>query len=204
MPQLDKLTFTSQIFWFFLFFLFLYYFFIQIVVLRIKFSLGLKRFFLQNDKNSSFYDLVKMFKVDSRENLLFFFSNSNSLVETKNIFSYYISKVIVLFTSFFSKEEANTLVSNDDYFFVLEFDKTYYSNIYNQLQRNKNLEIKEFTIVTKNILFFYEKFNNLIGFFFKMVQFYIYEVNFVLFYYFFNVFFKFRSVLYYIKLLNKI
>jgi hypothetical protein len=202
MPQLDKLTFTSQIFWFFFFFLLLYYFFIKIVVLRIKFTLGLKRFFLQNDKNSNFYDFVKILKVDSRENLVFFFSNGDDLIETQKIFSYYISKFFSSFNSFFSKDEK--LYGLNEYIFVLEFNKTYYSNAYNMLQKGKNLELKELSVITKNILFFYEKFNILIGSFFKLVQFYIYEVNFVLFYYFFNVFFKFRSVLYYLKLLNKI
>jgi hypothetical protein len=180
----------------------LYYFFIKIVVLRIKFTLGLKRFFLQNDKNSNFYDFVKILKVDSRENLVFFFSNGDDLIETQKIFSYYISKFFSSFNSFFSKDEK--LYGLNEYIFVLEFNKTYYSNAYNMLQKGKNLELKELSVITKNILFFYEKFNILIGSFFKLVQFYIYEVNFVLFYYFFNVFFKFRSVLYYLKLLNKI
>jgi hypothetical protein len=198
MPQLDKLTFTSQIFWFFLFFILLYYFFIQIVVLRIKFSLGLKRFFLQNDKTSNFYDLVKNLKMDSRENLIFFFSNKSSLVEDKNIFLYYISKFFNLFGDY------NVQITNNDYIFLLEFDKTYYNNVYGMLQKDKKLDFKELNILTKNILFFYEKFNSLIESFFKLVQFYVYEVNFVLFYYFFNVFFKFRSILYYLKLLNRI
>jgi hypothetical protein len=72
------------------------------------------------------------------------------------------------------------------------------------LQKDKKLDFKELNIITRNILFFYENLNVLIGSFFKLIQFYVYEVNFVLFYYFFNVFFKFRTILYYLKILNRI
>jgi hypothetical protein len=73
MPQLDKLTFTSQVFWFFLLFVFLYYSMLQMTLLRLKFILGLKRFFFQTDKNNSFFDLSKNLNFSSRQDLLFFF-----------------------------------------------------------------------------------------------------------------------------------
>lgn len=198
MPQLDKLTFTSQIFWFFLFFIVLYYFFVQIVVLRIKFALGLKRFFLQSDKNLNFYQLVKNFHLESRNGLIFFFSNDSlDSSSSKNILSHYISSV----SNFFSTKESG---ASSDYIFVLNFDKNYYSSIYNLSQTEKQIELRKLGLWTKNIVFFYEKFNSLLGSFFKSVQFYIYEVNFTLFYYFFNVFFKFKNILYYIKLVNRL
>jgi len=198
MPQLDKLTFTSQIFWFFLFFIILYYFFVQIVVLRIKFALGLKRFFLQGDKNLNFYQLVKNFHLDSRNGLIFFFSNDSlDSVNSKNMLGHYIG----LLSSYFSN---NNLQQDSDFSYILNFNKNYYSSVYNSSQSEKQVDLRKLGIWTKNIVFFYEKFNSLLGSFFKVVQFYIYEVNFTLFYYFFNVFFKFKNILYYIKLVNRL
>ena len=96
MPQLDKLTFTSQVFWFFLLFIFLYYSMIQMTLLRLKLVLGLKRFFFQADKTNSFYELSKSLKVSSRYDLLFFFDfnnlNQNSNTNSDSNFSFNVLK----------------------------------------------------------------------------------------------------------------
>src|SRR6185312_5130365 len=123
-------------------------------------------------------------EIDKRNNLIFFFSQESNSVETnKNILGYYISKI---FDYLGINNIANT--TNDNYVYILNYDNSYYSNMYSIAQKEKQIEFREFGTWTKNIIHFYDRFNGVLTFFFKSVQFYIYEVNFTLFYYFFNVF----------------
>jgi hypothetical protein len=227
MPQLDKLTFTSQVFWFFILFIFLYYSMVQMTVVKIKLILGLKRFFFQADKNNSFYELSKNLKLASRYDLLFFFdfnnlSNENSSFSNSNLafnvlknssntsfLSSYIENFFKLFENLFN--QIGSLLSNKnkksnflEYNYVLDLNKSAYIYSYLFMSKSNVIDLKEFSGLTKSINYFYEQFLNIFNFFFKAVQFYIYDTIFVLFYYFFNIFFKFRDILYFFKLLNKI
>ena len=227
MPQLDKLTFTSQVFWFFILFIFLYYSMVQMTIVKIKLILGLKRFFFQADKNNSFYELSKTLKLGSRYDLLFFFdfnnllndnnsfSNSNlafNVLKNSNNASFlstYLESFFKLFENLFNQIvnflNSNTKKSNFlEYNYVLDLNKSAYIYSYLFMSKNNVIDLKEFSGLTKSINYFYEQFLNIFNFFFKAVQFYIYDTIFVLFYYFFNIFFKFRDILYFFKLLNKV
>ncbi len=228
MPQLDKLTFTSQVFWFFLLFIFLYYSMIQMTLLRLKLVLGLKRFFFQADKTNSFYELSKSLKVSSRYDLLFFFDfnnlNQNSNTNSDSNFSfnvlknnanssflsYYIESAFTLFDSILNSinkllgSVSSKTTSLYEYNYVLDLNKSAYVYSYVYMSKNSVIDLKDFSGLTKSISYFYENFLNVFSFFFKAVQFYIYDTIFVLFYYFFNIFFKFREILYFFKLLNKL
>lgn len=227
MPQLDKLTFTSQVFWFFILFIFLYYSMVQMTIVKIKLILGLKRFFFQADKNNSFYELSKTLKLGSRYDLLFFFdfnnlSNDNSSFSNSNLafnvlknsnngsfLSTYLESFFKLFENLFNQIgnflNSNTKKSNFlEYNYVLDLNKSAYIYSYLFMSKNNVIDLKEFSGLTKSINYFYEQFLNIFNFFFKAVQFYIYDTIFVLFYYFFNIFFKFRDILYFFKLLNKV
>jgi len=227
MPQLDKLTFTSQVFWFFFLFVILYYSMIQMTLLRIKFILGLKRFFFQSEKNNSFYELSKNLNFSSRYDLLFFFDfynlNNHAIDQKSSNFSYNLLKNTGNSSMFYSYLEmslnfleklvdkisnlfGNVSKLSDslyEYNFVLDLNKSNYNYAYNYMHKTEVLDFKDFSDLTKSINFFYEQFLNIFSFFFKSVQFYIYDTVFVLFYYFFNIFFKFREVLYFFRLLNK-
>jgi hypothetical protein len=198
MPQLDKLTFTSQIFWFFLFFVILYYFFVQVILLRIKFSLGLRRFFLKGNLN--FYELAKYFNLNSRNGLIFFFYNEASEnYSSRNLLKNFTKIGLGGYIDYkFFEIQAEYF----PYIFILNYDRSYYGFFYTKFQREKNFEFKKFDFWNKNLLAYYDNFSLLMNSFFKAVQFYIYEVNFTLFYYFFNIFLKFKNILYYIKLIN--
>jgi hypothetical protein len=221
MPQLDKLTFTSQVFWFFLLFIFLYYSLSQMTLVRLKFILGLKRFFFHSNKYNSFYKLSRKLKISSRYDLLFFFDSgaishlngvlssdlSFDLLKNRKSFflSYYIESFFQILDSYkhkFTKTVNSTALY--DYTFVLDLNKSAYVYSYIYMSKVNVIELKDFVGLTKSVNYFYEQFFNIFSYFFKAVHFYIYETIFVLFYYFFNVFFQFREILYFFKLMNKL
>lgn len=64
MPQLDKLIYIHQIFWLILLLILFYYLFIFSCLLKIKFNLGLKRFFVQKNLDL-FYFRQKYFNIET-------------------------------------------------------------------------------------------------------------------------------------------
>jgi hypothetical protein len=225
MPQLDKLTFTSQVFWFFLLFVFLYYSMLQMTLLRLKFILGLKRFFFQTDKNNSFFDLSKNLNFSSRQDLLFFFDFYFSKKENLSNFSFeflrnntssssLVSNLIENFVKFiensfnvfnlFLNRIFKPSFDSFNYNFVLDLNKNLYLYSYNYIAKANSLDFKELYSLSNSISYFYEQFLNIFSFFFKAVQFYIYDTVFVLFFSFFNLFFRFKEILFFFKLLNRI
>lgn len=214
MPQLDSLAFSSQIFWLFLILVFSYYLFLKICVIRIKFSLGFKRFLILGDKNNSFYKLSQSYlKEKNRNDLLFFFNsynfslNSNEVVYSNKHFISeigekvssvpglgLISKPLESVGSMFEGKKSNDL----DYVFILSFDTNFYQfNI-----SNKEIELVDLLNFSKDINYFYERFLNYFKLFFSLIKFYIYELLFTVFFYFLNFFKKLERTIQLYKLLK--
>lgn len=214
MPQLDSLAFSSQIFWLFVILVFSYYLFLKICVIRVKFSLGFKRFLILGDKNNSFYKLSQTYlKEKNRNDLLFFFNSYNfSLNSSEAVYSnkHFISEVGEKMSSipvlglvskpletiggmFESKTNKEM-----DYVFILSFDNNFYQfNI-----SNKEIELTDLINFSKDINYFYERFFNYFKLFFSLIKFYIYELLFTVFFYFLNFFKKLERTIQLYKLLK--
>lgn len=214
MPQLDSLAFSSQIFWLFIILTFSYYLFLKICVIRVKFSLGFKRFLILGDKNNSFYKLSKDYiKERNRNDLLFFFNSYNfSLNSSEAVYSnkHFISEIGEKLSSIpvlgiISKplEIAGGMfeskINKDmDYVFILSFDNNFYQfNV-----SNKEIELTDLINFSKDINYFYERFLNYFKLFFSLIKFYIYELLFTVFFYFLNFFKKLERTIQLYKLLK--
>jgi|694.fasta_scaffold25000_3 hypothetical protein len=92
MPQLDSVTYFSQIFWFFIFF-FSFYFLVLNNILENVFKVFRVRFFYLNNSRAYFFDICK-------QNVIF----------SKFMTNYYSSFFKILF--FFSKEILENKISN--------------------------------------------------------------------------------------------
>jgi len=186
---------------------------IQVTLLRLKFILGLKRFFFQFDKDNSLYNFSKQLNVSSRYDLLFFFDDiENSYQNINEIKTSNPVENVIRTVDVFIKNTLNFMFNTKNvriesaynYVFVLNTDKSVNSFLYSNLYALKSLEFKNFSNFGKVINYFYDNFIKIFQYYFKAVQFYIYESVFVLYYFFFNMFFKFRDILFFFKLINKI
>jgi hypothetical protein len=214
MPQLDSLAFSSQIFWLFVILIFSYYLFLKICVIRVKFSLGFKRFLILGDKNNSFYKLSQSYiKEKNRNDLLFFFNSYNfSLNSSEAVYSnkHFISEVgekvsnmpvigiiakpLEIIGGIFESKTNKEM----NYVFILSFDNNFYQfNI-----SNKEIELTDLINFSKDINYFYERFLNYFKLFFSLIKFYIYELLFTVFFYFLNFFKKLERTIQLYKLLK--
>lgn len=214
MPQLDSLAFSSQIFWLFVILIFSYYLFLKICVIRVKFSLGFKRFLILGDKNNSFYKLSQNYiKEKGRNELLFFFNSYNfSLNSNEAVYAdkHFVSEIAEKINSIpvvgvVAKplEMVGSMLEGKgtkelDYVFILSFDNNYYQfNI-----SNKEIELTDLINFSKDINYFYERFLNYFKLFFSLIKFYIYELLFTVFFHFLNFFKKLEKVIQLYKLLK--
>jgi hypothetical protein len=122
MPQLDKLTFASQIFWLFFLFGLFYYSFVRISLVRLKLDLGFKHFYFQD---SSFYKLLRKYNKG-----LPFFYKGNYEKEATN----YIER---------AEKALESLEKEDKYSLILEIDNDYYGYLLNTQKPEIDLSVSE-------------------------------------------------------------
>ena len=110
-----------------------------------------------------------------------------------------VEKILLFFESFFSLNKE----LKDSYTFLLNFNKSYESFIYNETNKVFEFDYKNLVFFFKDLNLAYEHFSSYVSYFFRLVKFYVYEVIFELFFNFFNIFFKSRNIFYFFKILKK-
>ena len=199
MPQLDKLAFGSQIFWLLIIFIFSYYFYIQICVIRLKFSLGLKRYIFQLEKYNDFYEFFSANKTQRKE-LLFFFENVES--EGKKFFfdvsSSNILRIIIQSPAGSVVEQMLLTMNNwitpvtnyleNEYMYIVNFDKTYESFFFSSSQRISRQETERLLSFGSDLNSMYLSFEKHMMFFLRLIKFYVFNVLFSFFFELYNGF----------------
>lgn len=218
MPQLDKLAFGSQIFWLLIIFIISYYFYIQICVVRLKFSLGLKRYIFQVEKYNDFYEFFQTNKVQKKE-LLFFFENENLGVEktvskrfffdvsSSNFLRLMLQSPIggvlekwLLTLNNIIAPLANYLES--EYVFIVNFEKSYESYFFSSSQRISKQETERLLSFGSDLNFMYMSFEKYMILFLRLVKFYVFNVLFSFFFELYNGFLSVQRSLSVLKIMK--
>lgn len=218
MPQLDKLAFGSQIFWLLMIFIFSYYFYIQICVVRLKFSLGLKRYIFQLEKYNHLYEFFSSNKMQ-RSELLFFFENGFGNVEQKVSKKFFVdissSNIIQLFLQspvggalekilVFLNNAISPLTNylKSEYVFIINFEKSYELFFFSSSQRIFNQETERLLSFSFDLNIMYISFENYIMFFLRLVKFYVFNVLFSFFFDLYNGFLIAQRRLFVLKVMK--